>query len=168
MISSKITLTTAEFSIPQSIPNPASSQVFDLSHSTLKWRRHQLWVSPSPAAQPLPLASLQNQAAMINCLKRSAVKLVVLDPALGAEAVQLWLHACAAAHKQAVVRVPVLRQRINKGDRLLPWLKQLPERLTSTLILVIFSPLILGIRLLLQIATLLSSWRWQRALLGSR
>lgn len=168
MISSKITLTTTEFSIPQSTPNPAFSPAFDLSHCTLKWRRHQLWVSPSLAAQPLPLASLQNQAATINCLKQSAVKLVVLDPALGAESVKLWLHVCAAARKQAVVRVPVLRQKLNKGDRFLPWLKQLPERLSSALILIIFSPLILGIRLFLQIAALLSSTRWQRALSGSR
>lgn len=139
-----------------------------LSRCTLQWRQNQLWVTPSLSAESLPLPSLQNQALLTDCLKQSAVKLVVLDPALGTETIQIWLNTCAAAHKRMVVRVPSTSKKVSKGDRLLPKLKQIPDRVFSAMLLAMLSPFILGIRLLLQITTFLSSPRWQRSLSGSR
>ncbi len=168
MMSSKTTLVSTHVATLPSKEQLSSSNVDAGSQYTLKWRQHQLWVTPSTAIQSLALPSLNNPAMMTDCLRQSAVKLVVLDPALGTEVVQIWLQICAAAGKRAVVRVPVIRKPLNKGDRLLPWLKQLPERSVSALMLAIFSPFILGIHLFLQIATLLASPRRQRTLSGSR
>jgi len=168
MISSKTTLASTPVATSPATAQLSSSKVDAGSQYTLQWRQHQLWVTPSTSIQSLALPSLNNPAMMTDCVRQSAVKLVVLDPALGTEAVQIWLQICAAAGKRAVVRVPVIRKPLNKGDRLLPWLKQLSERSVSALMLAIFSPFILGIHLCLQIATLLASPRWQRALSGSR
>lgn len=144
------------------------SQVDKLSQCTLQWRQQQLWVTPSTSTRSLSLPALQNPALMTDCLKQSAVKLVVLDPALGTETIQIWLKTCAAARKRAVLRVPSNHKKVSKGDRLLPWLKQMPGHLLSLLMVAMLSPFVLGIRLLLQITPLLSSSRWQRALSGSR
>jgi hypothetical protein len=167
-MSSKPTLASTHVATSQATTQLSSSNVDAVSQYTLQWRQHQLWVTPSTSMQSLALPSLNNPAMMTDCLRQSAVKLVVLDPALGTEVVQIWLQVCAAATKRAVVRGPVVRKKLNKGDRLLPWLKQLPERSVSALMLAIFSPFILGIHLFLQIATLLASPRWQRALSGLR
>ena len=168
MISSKTTRASTRVATSPATAQLSSSNVDAGSQYALKWRQHQLWVTPSTSIQSLALPSLNNPAMITDCVRQSAVKLVVLDPALGTEAVQIWLQICAAASKRAVVRGPVIRKPLNKGDRLLPWLKQLPERSVSALMLAIFSPFILGIHLCLQIATLLASPRWQRALSGSR
>ncbi len=167
-MSSNTTLASTHVATSQSTAQLSSSNVDTPSQYMLQWRQYQLWVTPSTSIQSLALPSLNNPAMMTDCLRQSAVKLVVLDPALGTEAVQIWLQSCAAAGKRAVVRVPAIRKKLNKGDRLLPWLKQLAERSVSALMLAIFSPFILGIHLFLQIATLLASPRWQRALSGLR
>ncbi len=161
----------ATFQSSTTIPTKIMPSCVDsgkLSQCTLQWRQNQLWVTLPTSTQSLPLPSLQDQALLTDCLKQSAVKLVVLDPALGTETTQIWLNTCAAAHKRAVVRVPSVSKKVSKGDRLLPWLRQVPDRLLSVTLLAMFSPFVLGIRLLLQIATFLTSPRWQRALSGLR
>lgn len=105
---------------------------------------------------------------LTDCLKQSAVKLVVLDPALGTETTQIWLNTCAAVNKRAVVRVPSVSKKVSKGDRFLRLLRQVPDQLLSVSLLAMLSPFVLGIRLLLKITMFLASSRWQRALSGLR
>lgn len=164
---SKVATLQSPTTIPTKIA-PSCADSSKLSQCTLQWRQNQLWVTRSTSAQLLPLPSLQNQALLTNCLKQSAVNLVVLDPALGTDATQIWLDTCAAANKRAVVRVPSASKKGSKGDRLLRLLKQVPDQLLSVTVLAMLSPFVLGIRFLLQVTTVLTSPRWQRALSGLR
>ncbi len=115
-------------------------------YCNLLWRRGQLLVIPGGALKQPYLCILDRKESLVECLQHSPVNLVRIDPRLGEVKVRLWADVCEQAHKPIYLRIPS-NNNIHKsrGISLLRWIKRLTERLTALILMLIFSPLILGI-----------------------
>ncbi|MDJ0732501.1 MAG: sugar transferase [Nostocaceae cyanobacterium] len=119
---------------------------------TLLWRRGQLLVKPVEKCKQPYLYVLNEQESLVKCLQHSPVNLVRIDPKLGEAKVRFWADSCKQAYKPIYLRIPV-DKNIPKthGLLLLRWLKRLTEWLTALILMLIFSPLMLGLILLIQL-----------------
>jgi lipopolysaccharide/colanic/teichoic acid biosynthesis glycosyltransferase len=75
----------------------------------LRWRQRQLLVLSESRLDPLAASiceKLQNQQYLTECLTRSPVKLVRLDPGLGESLLKHWANAGAQAHKAVFLWLP--------------------------------------------------------------
>lgn len=115
---------------------------------TLRWRQRKLVVHCAGEAEIL-LPSLQDQNWLTHCLQRSPVTLVKLDLALGEARLKSWATACHQAKKPAYLRLsstPDLPQKRR------PWhwqLKRGIDWISAALLLLILSPLMLGLAALI-------------------
>ncbi|MBW4664426.1 MAG: sugar transferase [Chroococcus sp. CMT-3BRIN-NPC107] len=123
-----------------------------LTNWTLKWQQKHLIVK---ARKPHSLqASLEftDKQRLQECLQKSSVKVVQIDPAVGSANLQMWATACDRAQKPIFVRAG--------KDQKLPYLQSIEWRLKRTcdflaaaLLLAILSPVILGLVI----------WRWLKS-----
>lgn len=129
-------------------------QVRQLPPCTLKWRQGKLFVrrcqSPN---QPLYLPALENQQWLIDCLKRSPVKLVSLDPQLGEAEVRFWADACEQAGKQVFLRIPSNPKLPKKLHPLTWYIKRILDWNIAALLVLILSPIMLGLALLIGVSS---------------
>ncbi len=153
----KLVLTTSRLSIvlPQSEGESGSdSRLGSMPNCSLKWRQKQLWVraNQSQASQKLP--PLHHDGWLIDCLKHSTVKVVCLDPMLGAAGLRRWSDACEQAGKPVFVRLPKspkqAKRSASRGNKMAG---RLVERVVGSLLLVALAPLTLLIAILLHIDT---------------
>jgi Bacterial sugar transferase len=120
-------------------------------YCTLLWRRGQLLVkSPKHIKQPY-LPSLDDKQWLVECLKHSPVKLVSIDAKLGEDLLRFWAEACEAANKPIFLRLPALNQRLKKGNSFVRLWKRLVDWVVAFALLVVLSPVMLGLVLLMQL-----------------
>ncbi|WP_138498485.1 heterocyst development glycosyltransferase HepC [Nostoc sp. PA-18-2419] len=118
---------------------------------TLLWRRGKLLVKP-PGLVKLPyLASLNSQRSLVECLKHSPVNLVSIDVKLGKDLLQFWADACEQAHKPIFLRIPANKKQLKQGNQTLRWLQQIIDWIVAFSLLLLLSPVILGLIILMQI-----------------
>lgn len=123
----------------------------DSPYCTLLWRRGQLLVkSPKYIKQPY-LPSLDDKQWLVECLKHSPVKLVSIDAKLSEDLLRFWAEACAAANKPIFLRFPSGNQPLKKAHPVVRLWKQLFDRVLAFVLLVVLSPVMLGLVLLMQI-----------------
>lgn len=137
-------------------PNSAceQQQARQLPPCTLKWRQGKLFVRRcQSASQPLYLPALENQQWLIDCLKRSPIKLVSLDPQLGEAEVRFWADACEQAGKQVFLRIPSTPDLPKKRHPLTWYIKRILDWNIAALLLLILSPIILGLVLLIGVSS---------------
>ncbi len=116
----------------------------------IRWRQRQLLVSlEKPNIQPC-LPALESEQWLVECLKCSSVKLVRIDAALGEVNLKLWADACEKADKSVFLSLPFTiklpKQRRSRGW----WLGQLIDRSIAALLLLVLSPVIVGLFCLLR------------------
>ena len=80
----------------------------------LQWRQGQLLVQPCHNFQQPPLLSLSSQQRLVECLKKSPVRLVRLDPMMGETALNHWAEACEQAKKPAFLIQGTMSQKLPK------------------------------------------------------
>ncbi len=114
------------------------------SYCTLTWRRGQLLVRLPEDNQP-GLPSLEREESLVECLKRSPVHLVRIDPRLGEAKLRLWAQACLEAGKPIFMNIPSVQKLPSRGTWFLKWLKFAIEWLTAFILLFVTSPVILGL-----------------------
>ncbi|BAY13431.1 heterocyst development glycosyltransferase HepC [Calothrix sp. NIES-2098] len=120
-------------------------------YCTLLWRRGQLLVkSPKHIKQPY-LPSLYNEELLVECLKHSPIKLVSIDSKLGETWVKFWAEACEQANKPIFLRLPSGNQRLKKGNSLSRKLQRVIDGIAALVLLILVSPVMLGLILLMQV-----------------
>ncbi|MDZ7961410.1 MAG: sugar transferase [Aulosira sp. DedQUE10] len=136
-------------------------------YCTLLWRQGQLLVkSPKYIKQPY-LPSLDDKQWLVECLKHSPVRLVSIDATLGEDLLRFWAEACEAANKPIFLRLPSVNQRLKKGNSFVRLWKRLVDWVIAFVLLVVLSPVMLGLVLLMQVDSpgSLFSFEW---LVGER
>lgn len=114
------------------------------SRCTLKWRQGQLLVSLEQQGEQPHLPSLESKQWLVNCLKHSPVRLIRIDPALGEASLKFWADACEQAGKAVFLRLPAPFNR-QRRPRSLWWLQRLINLIAAALLLVLLSPVMLGL-----------------------
>lgn len=133
----------------QPLPVKQEERETSLAHCTLKWRRAQLLVkfSSQGALDHPPL--IENRQQLISCLQCSPVRLVRIDPGLGERALRFWADACQQADKAVFLWIPTAASQPKKQAPLKWQFKRLLDYSAAVLLLLILSPLMLGLILLL-------------------
>lgn len=151
-MTSNILLKTAKtVSLP---PDYASEQRETLLPAcTLKWRKDKLWVKQVEDSYLPKLPALESEQWLIECLKRSPVQTVCLDPNLGEADLKTWADACRQANKQVFLRIPSNQQLLAKQKSVYWQIQRCLDWSIAFLLLLVLSPVMLGIALLVRFSS---------------
>lgn len=111
----------------------------------LKWRQGQLSVSLEQQIKQPHLPSLESEQWLVNCLKHSPMQRLRIDPDLGETSLKLWADACEQANKAIFLRLPAAHKLPKQRSPRSWWLKRLLDWCAAALLLVVLSPVMLGI-----------------------
>ncbi|MEA5513213.1 heterocyst development glycosyltransferase HepC [Nodularia sp. UHCC 0506] len=117
------------------------------SSCTLQWRRGQLLVKSASNTQKIHLPSLHDEELLVRCLEKTLVNVVSIDPNVGEYDLKLWVEACEQAGKPIFLRLPSSNKQFKQVSR---WQK-LIDWIAALFLLVIMSPIMLGLFVILQI-----------------
>ncbi|MBR8833859.1 MAG: sugar transferase [Stigonema ocellatum SAG 48.90 = DSM 106950] len=145
MTTSRISTFNTYYSVTQKHQDHSSP------YCTLQWRRGQLLVkSPGNLKQPY-LAVLDQEQSLVKCLKHSPINLVRIDPKLGEEKLRLWANACDKTNKPIFLHIPSANKLPKPSSSLLWWLKRCTHSIAALVLLLLMSPVMLGLVLLIRI-----------------
>ena len=116
-----------------------TSSVFE--DCTLIWEQDVLIVKPCLSRAEPQIPALKNKVWLHDCLRRSPVKRVYLDPKLESSKFKAWADICSAAKKQVYLRVPSAPDLPQMRQPLLWRVKRLADWLAASLLWIILSPL---------------------------
>lgn len=139
-----------------------------LSSCILKWRQKTLWVKRAPLSQNEMLPALESQQWITDCLARSPVQQVCLDPNLGEIVIRIWVEACAQAGKPVFLRLPSHLKPLKKQQSLSWQIKRILDWSMALLLLLGLTPVLLGLALLVKGSSLRSSLISQQWCVGHR
>lgn len=122
-------------------------------YCTLQWRRDQLLVMPCGVVKQPYMPPLDKKGLLVECLKRSPVNLVRIDPKLGEARLRFWADACLAASKPIFLRIPSSDKQPKPVSSVFGWLKRLSNWLTALVFLLAVSPIMLGLVLLIRFSS---------------
>ena len=118
----------------------------------LKWRQGQLLVSlEQQQVKKQNLPSFQSEQWLVECLKHSPVRLVRIDPVVGEASLKFWASACGQASKPVFLRLPAAQELPSKRCPRSWWLKRLIDWSAATLLLLVLSPVMLGLVCLMRV-----------------
>ena len=135
---------------------PTLENLYDLTqehqenrgYCTLLWRRGKLLVKPPGRVKQPYLPSLDSKRSLVECLQHSPVSLVSIDPKLGEALLKFWADACEEAKKPIFLSIragnKVPNQPLRQLQRLIDWIAAL-------VLLLLVSPVILGLIVLMQV-----------------
>jgi lipopolysaccharide/colanic/teichoic acid biosynthesis glycosyltransferase len=115
----------------------------------LIWRQNKLIVQVASPSEGVSLPPLSNLTWLSDCLRRSPVTLVILDPHLGEDQIKLWADACQAAQKSVYVRVSSIPHLPHKTCPLNWQLKRGLDWIAALSLLLVLSPVMLWLTLLI-------------------
>ncbi|MEM8612782.1 MAG: heterocyst development glycosyltransferase HepC [Cyanobacteria bacterium P01_H01_bin.105] len=124
------------FQVP---PTKSTSSVFE--DCTLTWAQDALIVRPRFSRVEPQIPALKNKVWLIDCLRRSPVKRVYLDPKLESSKFKAWADICNATKKQVYLRVPSAPDLPQMRQPLLWRVKRLADWLAAALLWIALSPL---------------------------
>lgn len=114
-----------------------------VSNYCLKWRQNHLFVEYTDKPEQLALFAIDSQEVLVNCLKVSPVRLVCLDPGIGATQIKFWADACVKAGK------PVYLRGSHQANTLNWSFKQMSAGGFALLISLVLNPIILALMALM-------------------
>lgn len=135
---------------------PTLENLYDLTqehqdnrgYCTLQWRRGKLLVKPPGRVKQPYLPSLDSKRSLVECLQHSPVSLVSIDPKLGEGWIKFWADACQEAQKPIFLSIPpgnkLPNQPLRQLQRLIDWIAAL-------VLLLLVSPVMLGLIVLMQV-----------------
>ena len=129
-----------------SVSEPNSS-----TYCTLQWRRNQLLVKPIGSVKQPYMPLLDSYESLKECLQHSSVSLVRIDPKLGEEKVKLWEDAAVWASKPIYLHLGTDRKQPKPNSYFLFWIKRFCSGAIATVVLLVFSPLMLLLAALMKI-----------------
>jgi len=129
--------------------NTAPSDASQPSY-TLCWKLKQLIVRAETEAASAQIPVSYDRTHLAECLERSLVQRVRLDPALGKAALELWANACHQANKSAFLHIPSAPSLPHRQKPFLWRLKRAYDWLVAIVLLLMLSPVLLAIALLVK------------------
>ncbi|MEH1835924.1 MAG: heterocyst development glycosyltransferase HepC [Nostoc sp.] len=135
---------------------PTLENLYDLTqehqdnrgYCTLQWRRGKLLVKPPGRVKQPYLPSLDNKRSLVECLQHSPVSLVSIDPKLGEALLRFWADACEEAQKPIFLSIPAGNKLPNQPLR---QLQRLIDWIAALVLLLLVSPVMLGLIVLMQV-----------------
>lgn len=138
---------------------PTNSQVLTTTTDNpafryrLLWRQRKLVIQAAEPSHGIVLPALTSTTWLAECLQRSPVTLITLDPNLGTPLLQTWADACHQAGKPVFLRLPST-QTLPQKKWPLGWaMKRLCDWLIAALILLLLSPVMLALAVTLAIVS---------------
>ncbi|MCU0550643.1 MAG: sugar transferase [Leptolyngbya sp. Prado105] len=143
----------------------------DTLRCSLYWRRQQLLVLQLPAqrfstdrtSRVPSLPPLHNPIWLSECLKRSTVQLVRIDPQVGEPALKQWAEACDRSRKALYLRLPSAANLPHKRRKWLWRCKRISDWVLAALGVVALSPVFVGIAVAIALTApgpiFFSQWR---------
>lgn len=126
------------FHLPSETVDPT---VFE--NCSLMWEQDALTVEQMAPDKKNQLPALQNAVWLQNCLQRSPVSKVYLDPTMEEALINSWVDLCKATQKQIFLRVPSVPD-LPQNKRPDQWkIKRLVDWVGAAVLLLILSPLML-------------------------
>ncbi len=95
------------------------------------------------------LPSLESKQWLVECLKHSPVQLICIEPELGEAGLKFWADACEQANKSVFLRLPAAYKLPSKRCPRSWWLKRVIDWSAAALLLLILSPVMLGLVVLM-------------------
>lgn len=120
-------------------------------YCTLKWRQGQLLVKSLGKLKQPYLPALYSEQLLVECLKNSPINLVSIDPNLGEIVLKFWAAACEQAHKPIFLHIPSKNKQPKQSSPLFWLLKRIIDWIVALGLLLIVTPIILGLVLLMRI-----------------
>ncbi|WP_375468669.1 heterocyst development glycosyltransferase HepC [uncultured Nostoc sp.] len=117
-------------------------------YCTLQWRRGKLLVKPPGRIKQPYLPSLDSKRSLVECLQHSPVSLVSIDPKLGEALLRFWADACKEAKKPIFLSIPAGNKLPNQPLR---QLQRLIDWIAALVLLLLVSPVMLGLIVLMQV-----------------
>lgn len=165
-------MTTFDPLILQGTPSPIREKTGEVAQDRrrcfLYWRRTQLLVLQLAAqdrdrtSEQPPLPPLSNPTWLTECLKRSPIRLVRIDPVLGESTIKEWAEACKQSGKTLYLRLPPATHLPNRRG-LLWGCKRILDWSVAALLLVLLSPVFVliasAIAFTSEGSVLFSQWR---------
>ena len=102
---------------------------------------------PGRVKQPY-LPSLDSKRSLVECLQHSPVSLVSIDPKLGEALLRFWADACEEAKKPIFLSIPAGNKMPNQPLR---QLQRLIDWIAALVLLLLVSPVMLGLIVLMQV-----------------
>lgn len=117
---------------------------------SLKWRQGQLAIGAEQSTKQLDLPPLTSEQLLVNCLSHSPVKLIQIDPAIGEDCLKFWVNASEKAKKPVFLRLPRSLKMLKRQHSVSQKAKQLLDSSIAAILLLILSPVMMGIFCLLR------------------
>jgi len=114
-----------------------------LPHCILKWRQGMLFVSLGQQTKQPYISAFETEQQLVECLKKSPVRLVCLHPTLGEATLKLWADACEQANKPVFLRRTIQQKKFHKQSQLSPQPKEWIDSIAVFLFVLLLSPIIL-------------------------
>ncbi|MDX2229159.1 MAG: sugar transferase [Leptolyngbyaceae cyanobacterium bins.349] len=142
-------------SFPLILPNHAALELVQIPDPTytLVWRQRMLMVRSQPASTINPLTALKRQDWLIDCLQRSPIKLVKLDPNLDEMQLKVWADACHQAQKTAYLSLRSIQTLPQKKYSFCWQIKRVLDWALAALLLMLLSPVLLSLMLLIRLTS---------------
>jgi len=115
----------------------------------VKLQQGQLLVKLPRSNDRTSLLSSRNRQFLTEWLQYCPARLVRIDPALGATAIQLWADVCKHTEKVIFLRLPPEHKLPKRQKQASWWVKRFIDRIVAILLLLTFSPVLLGLALLI-------------------
>ncbi len=145
MTSSRLLITTSKVLTLETEAPVTTINENILPPCRLKWRQKKLWVKSAYQAQTFILPALQSTQWLLDCLKRSPVKYVCIDPKLGEKGIRGWADVCKQASKKVFLRLPAYRKLLESKNSVCWSIKRAMDWIAAALLLLLLSPIMLGL-----------------------
>jgi lipopolysaccharide/colanic/teichoic acid biosynthesis glycosyltransferase len=128
-----------------------SEEDISLPACSLKWKQNKLLVQKKEIDRTNILPALKNQQWLTDCLVRSPVDKICIDPELGVNEVKNWADAAQKAKKPIFLRLSANGRLPEKHNSFCWQIKLIADAIAAAVLLCLFSPSILVIACLIAI-----------------
>lgn len=135
--------------LKQSVAMPSLKPNYSTNYQ-LAWRQRKLIVSLTLDTKQLTIPSVEKQASLVDCLRRSPITLVKLDLNLGETRLWLWANACQQANKPVFLRLPLIPNLPQKKSPRQWQLKRMIDWIGAATLLLLLSPFLLVVASLIR------------------
>jgi lipopolysaccharide/colanic/teichoic acid biosynthesis glycosyltransferase len=126
-------------------------QVNNLLTCVLYWRQRKLLIRQSKNSNSLCIPSLQNKQWLLDCLKYAPIEAVLISPVFGQKELQIWAEACQQVGKPMFLRT-TSNSQLRQHQFKMSWrLKRSLDWVAAATLVIILSPLILGLLIFTQL-----------------
>ena len=129
--------------LTSSIVKATASKVLSSAPCALTWHDRKLFVRAASLEESLDLEALQDSDRLVECLKRSPVKLVKLDTSLDDSSIIQWAEACQLSGKNCYLDIDSKKDLLIKNKPFSEVSNVLLHKLLAVACLCFLSPLTL-------------------------